>query len=263
MKSPLVLTRLLALAILFSAIASGQQSDYAIKKGFEEGYASLFQRLEAATAVGTLDSLKGEVDAFEQAYAPHAGFLDKAIYPETFADRIRSLRTMHSLTYERVYLITTQGVKIEELETKILYLTTKLDTLTAQRERLLEELAEAKRSNSQLRDVIRRLQTNTAAKDRLIFALVDSIFLRTPGSKVRRTSSRRKPSRGSWSRRTSLRASRRSQGRTRSSSPPPNSSRETIPALSNSISNSRTGGMDSGRSSVRRCSPERAMPRTE
>jgi hypothetical protein len=177
MKSPVKVTRFLAIAILLSSIASAQQSDYAVKKGFEEGYASLLQRVETATAVGTLDSLKGEVDAFEQSYAPHAGFLDKVIYPETFADRIRSLRTMHSLTYERVYLITTQGVKIEELQTKIVYLTTKLDTLTAQRERLLEELAQAKRSNSQLRDIIKRLQANTAAKDRLIFALVDSIFL--------------------------------------------------------------------------------------
>jgi hypothetical protein len=84
---------------------------------------------------------------------------------------------MHSITYDRAYLIQTQGVKIEELETKILFLTSKLDTLTAQRNRLMSELQEARKSNTQLRDLVRRLETNLAAKDRLIFALVDSIFL--------------------------------------------------------------------------------------
>jgi hypothetical protein len=168
-----LLTLLFALAPLLLA----QQSDYAIKKNFDTTYKSIFNRVEAANSIGALDSMKSEVDSLELRNLPHADFLDKTLYPETFADRIRSLRTLHSLTYEKVYLIQTQGLKVEELETKIIYLTGKLDTLTTQRDRLLVELEEAKKTNTQYREIIRRLQANLQAKDRLIFALVDSIFL--------------------------------------------------------------------------------------
>jgi hypothetical protein len=171
-------TLVVLLALVVAALpAWAQQSDFQIKKTFEETYKSLFTALENATTIAVLDSLKAKVDTLEAEYAPHADFLDKAIYPESFAERISSLRTMHSITYDRAYLIQTQGVKIEELETKILFLTSKLDTLTAQRTKLMADLQEAKRSNMQLRDLVRRLETNLAAKDRLIFALVDSIFL--------------------------------------------------------------------------------------
>ncbi len=174
--SPLVL--LLLLALVGAPLPSvAQQSDYQIKTSFEETYKALFTALEKATSIASLDSLKAKVDTLEAQYAPYADFLDKAIYPESYAERISSLRMMHSISYDRAYLIQTQGVKIEELETKILFLTTKLDTLTTQRNRLMTDLQEAKRSNTQLRDLVRRLEANLAAKDRLIFALVDSIFL--------------------------------------------------------------------------------------
>ncbi len=170
------------LAVLLTLVVAvapawAQQSDYQIKTTFEETYKTLFAALENATSIAVIDSLKAEVDTLEAEYAPHAEFLDKAIFPESFMERILSLRTMHSITYDRAYLIQTQGVRIEELETKILFLTSKLDTLTAQRDRLMTDLAEAKKSNTQLRDLVRRLEANLAAKDRLIFALVDSIFL--------------------------------------------------------------------------------------
>ncbi len=168
----------LLLALACAALPSGaQQSDYQIKTTFEQTYDSLFAALERATTIAQLDSLKAKVDSLEAQFAPHAEFLDKAIFPESFAERISSLRTMHSISYDRAYLIQTQGVKIEELETRILFLTSKLDTLTDQRNRLMTDLQAAKRANTQLRDLTRRLEANLAAKDRLIFALVDSIFL--------------------------------------------------------------------------------------
>lgn len=176
MKLPALVA--LSLALAGAALPSGaQQSDYQIKTSFEQTYDSLFAALERATTIARLDSLKAEVDSLEAQYAPHAEFLDRAIFPESFAERISSLRIMHSITYDRTYLIQTQGVKIEELETRILFLTSKLDTLTDQRNRLMSELQAAKSSNTQLRDLVRRLEANLAAKDRLIFALVDSIFL--------------------------------------------------------------------------------------
>jgi len=68
-------------------------------------------------------------------------------------------------------------VKLSELEARITSLTTRLDSLTAQRDQLFGELQESRKSLSALREAVRRLTANLTAKDRLIFAIVDSIFL--------------------------------------------------------------------------------------
>jgi hypothetical protein len=84
-------TLVVLLALVVAALpAWAQQSDFQIKKTFEETYKSLFTALENATTIAVLDSLKAKVDTLEAEYAPHADFLDKAIYPESFAERISS-----------------------------------------------------------------------------------------------------------------------------------------------------------------------------
>jgi len=90
---------------------------------------------------------------------------------------MEKLRSLQVLTYDRVFLIRTQGVKLSELEERITSLTTRLDSLTAQRDQLFGELQESRKSLTALREAVKRLTANLAAKDRLIFAIADSIFL--------------------------------------------------------------------------------------
>jgi hypothetical protein len=163
--------------LLFALPAVGQDSDYAVKEGFEERYKLIASRIETATTVASLDSLKAQIDSLELTYISKAELLDKVFYPETFAERVKGLRSMQNLTYDKVYLITTQGVRLDELQMKVVYLTSKLDTLSTQRDKLWAELQSAQKSNAELHETVRRLQATLAAKDRLIFALVDSIFL--------------------------------------------------------------------------------------
>jgi hypothetical protein len=68
-------------------------------------------------------------------------------------------------------------VKLSELEARITSLTVRLDSLTAQRDQLFGELQESRKSLAALREAVKRLSANLQAKDKLIFALVDSIFL--------------------------------------------------------------------------------------
>ena len=158
--------------------ADAQQSDFAITRGFDDQYKALSAAIENALSVAGLDSIRAEVDSCDVRYAKHEQLLDRYLYPETFAGRMKSLRTSHALTYDRVYLITTQGVRLEELETRIFTLTQRVDTLTAERTRLLAEIQTLKKSSTEYRDLVRRLQANILAKDRLILALIDTVFQR-------------------------------------------------------------------------------------
>ncbi|HMK37845.1 MAG TPA: LPXTG cell wall anchor domain-containing protein [Bacteroidota bacterium] len=174
------MNRLIPLALLCAALCAAgkaQRSDYALKADFEERYRHIAARLDSASQTEEIDSLRGEIGTLEKEYAPHHEFLDKALYPLTFSESIARLRSLQVLTYDRVYLIRTQGVKLSELEARITSLTTRLDSLTAQRDQLFGELQESRKSLSTLREAVKRLTANLAAKDRLIFALVDTIFL--------------------------------------------------------------------------------------
>lgn len=168
---------LCVLAALTLSFAVGQQSDFATKQGFETRYASIAGRVDSAKTTGALDSLREEIKAFELAYTPQAGFLDKALYPSTFAESIDRMKKLHTLTYDRVFLIQTQGIRLVDLEARVASITARLDSLTASRDQLFGELQESKKSVAALRDVVKRLTANLQAKDKLIFALVDSIFL--------------------------------------------------------------------------------------
>jgi hypothetical protein len=171
--------KLVLLCALLAAAAGGfsQQSDFAVKKEFEDRYHAIAGRMDSARATSELDSMKTEIARLQSDFAPHEAFLDKALYPTTFSESMARLKSLQILTYDRVYLINTQGVRLSELEARIGSLTTRLDSLTAQRDQLFGELQESRKSLNALRDVVKRLTANLQAKDRLIFALVDSIFL--------------------------------------------------------------------------------------
>lgn len=178
MKKILVSTlALVLLTVFFLLNATAQQSDYALQQSFEQRYRALLDRVDAARTIGELDTLKTDIDLLDTDFDSHRAFLDKALYPQTYDESMSVLRKARSLTYDRVYLIQSSGVRIAELETKIDFMSARIDSLTSQRNSLFAELAEAKKSNASLRDVIKRLSTNLVAKDRLVTALVDSIFL--------------------------------------------------------------------------------------
>jgi hypothetical protein len=163
--------------VVTSASVMAQASDYAIKKNFEERYKLLQERVDSSRTIAQLDTLKQQIDSLEAEFSPRAAFLDKVLYPESFAERINSLRGRHILTYDRVYLLQTQGVRISELESRIALMQTRIDSLSSQKDQLFAQLQEARRNVQNLRDAVRRLTANLSLKDKLIFALVDSIFL--------------------------------------------------------------------------------------
>jgi hypothetical protein len=166
---------LLTVAVPYAAFA--QVSDFQVKKAFEDRVNAIRSGLESAQTMAQLDSLRGEIDRLQNDNASHAEFLNRALHPSTFAGTLEDLRREHVLTYDRTYLVQTQGIRITELESRIAFLTGRLDTLTTERARLFAELQDSRKSLSAIRETVRRLNANLQSKDRLLFALVDSMFL--------------------------------------------------------------------------------------
>ncbi len=174
------LTRILVAGFFIGFVQQrmiAQNSDYDVKVNFETACNQIKEAFDGAKTTATLDSLKLVLDSIEVQYMPRQKFLDRALYPGTFGETITDLRNLFRLTYDRVYLIQNQGIKIEELEGRILLLSARIDSLSTERTRLFAELQESKTSMSRMRETIRRLTATMQAKDRLIFALIDSIFL--------------------------------------------------------------------------------------
>jgi hypothetical protein len=167
----------IAFALLSLSSAFAQESDFAVKRNFEDRAAALKARIDASTSTVQLDSIKNALDGFELDFQPHSDFLDKALYPETFQSRMTELRSLFDRTKIRVQTIQSQGTQIVEMEGAIQSLTYRLDTLTAQRDRLFAELKQNKANAAALRETVRRLEHMLQAQDKLVFALVDSIFM--------------------------------------------------------------------------------------
>jgi hypothetical protein len=177
MMKPSISILFLLLSTFVASVSFGQDSDYDVKINFEATCKMLKASIDDAKTTAALDSLKPLIDSVEAQYAPRQQFLDKALYPETFAEKITTLRNLFQLTFDRVYLIQNQGITIEELEGRILLLSARLDTLSSERNRLFAELQESKASLTGMREAMRKLNSTLQTRDRLIFALIDSIFL--------------------------------------------------------------------------------------
>jgi len=176
------MTRFLIPALLLCLIlplgtTPSQQSDFAIKKDFEDRYERLTRLVQTSTTTAQLDSLKNGIEGLALDFSPHALFLDKALYPATFDQKIKDLRELYARVYDASRIMETQGSQILAMESTIQELTVSLDTLTWERDSLFAELQQNKNNTSALRETIRRLQAHMQAKDQLLFALVDSMFM--------------------------------------------------------------------------------------
>ncbi len=172
------LVLLLTLGILPGSLLS-QQSDYAIKRDFEERHASLLRRIDAAISIEILDTLQNEVDALELDFMPQSAFLNKALFPSSFDGTMKDLREHLARMRDQTLTIENQYAQLRVLELRLDTLSVAFDSLRGERDRLLVEMQTHRADASALREIVRRLQHTMQAKDRLLFTLVDSLFEHT------------------------------------------------------------------------------------
>ena len=176
------LVTVLGIMLFVSPGIQGQTSDFQVKKKFEGEVEAIRTAIDSAETIGRLDSLRQRIDFLEAEYSGRRMFLDRALYPKTYDGLVQELRTAHQVAHDRVTTIESQGSRIAEIEGTLGGMVGSLDSLREERTKLFGELQSMRKSNQQLQATLKRLNTTLQARDKLIFALVDSVFVPYSGN---------------------------------------------------------------------------------
>ncbi len=171
------LTILVASLLLMTVAATAQQSDYEIKERFLSMYESLKRDIDSARTQQQMAQIPNRIRGLESEFTEHKTLINGALYPSTFTGMIADLRDQHNLALNKNTTIESQQVRIVQLEGQVSSLASQLDKLNIERTDLLTQLKSANLTTAQQKDLLRRLNDNLSAKDVLVNALVDSIFL--------------------------------------------------------------------------------------
>lgn len=172
--------RTLRLAILVFTVAIvgfAQQSDFEIKERFKNMYAELKRDIDSVKTAEQIALIPNRIQGLETEFARHKTLIAGALYPETFENMMAELKDQFALAEAKATTIQTQGTRIDELESQVVTLNAELAKLNTEREELIAKLRSANNSIAQQQDLVRRLTVNLLSKDKLVNAMIDSIFL--------------------------------------------------------------------------------------
>lgn len=172
-----LLAILAAATLLFAVGATAQQSDYEIKERFLSMYDALKRDIDSARTEEQMAQIPNRIRGLESEFIEHNTLINGALYPRTFTSMIADLRDQHNLALNKNTTIESQKIRIVELEGQITSLTSQLEKLSVERESILVQLKSANLTAAEQKNLLRRLNDNLSAKDILVNALVDSIFL--------------------------------------------------------------------------------------
>ena len=161
-----------------------QISDRMIVNKFEESVKELHLFADSAKTVQDCAEIGALADELEKKYAGKRDLLDRALYPDDYSKTFEKFRGKLMIRRNDLGIIETQYVRIAELEMQVRGLSNKVDSLSQENERLMNDMkrlsitaAANKSLVDSLQTVISKLRQNLKERDQLVFSLVDSLFL--------------------------------------------------------------------------------------
>ncbi|MGA7159991.1 MAG: hypothetical protein WBZ48_03250 [Bacteroidota bacterium] len=179
------------LSILWAAVAiacavsfAQEQSDYEISQSFNKTYKELTKAIEMAQTVQECAEISVNIDALEKEYAPHKALLDKTLYPDDFQKKLDMIHGQLAYAQNKLGIIQESVTKIAALETQVQELSSQVEKLSNENGSLMKEIETLRASNTKdqkmvdsLSSLVAKLRSNISDRDKMIFAMVDSIFL--------------------------------------------------------------------------------------
>lgn len=176
MKRLLFLVSIFVLFGSVSAFAQQQEplSDYEIQKNFKEQYQHFKQRIDTVVVADTARAIIARIDSLDQQYQPHAELLDKALYPDTYEQRIRELKQGARQLAGRLQKMARQDEKLTTLQLRLLAYQEHVSYLNDDVDSLRQAMQASIESEKQLSGMVRNYRQNLEERDELILAFIDS-----------------------------------------------------------------------------------------
>tara|TARA_R110002124_G_scaffold48026_1_gene142128 strand:+ start:677 stop:1903 length:1227 start_codon:yes stop_codon:yes gene_type:complete len=168
----------IVLAALFGSISvSAQQSDYQIKKEFENRYSELLTNIEMAQKVSEIDSLISVVEDFKIEYSENSEMLNYALYPESYDSKIANLKSEAKSAEHKLLIIENQAERLATLTDEVSRFKTELSALSKKSDTLRSAIASSHESERKLSSLVTRYRKSVEERDEFIFNMVDSLFV--------------------------------------------------------------------------------------
>jgi len=161
-----------------------EQSDYEISQSFNKSYKELTKAIETAQTVQECAEISVNIDALEKEFEPHKALLDKTLYPDDFQKKLDMVHGQLAYAQNKLGIIQEAVTKIAALEVQVKELSSQVEKLSNENGALLKEIQTLRASNMQdqktvdsLNSLVAKLRSNISDRDKMIFAMVDSIFM--------------------------------------------------------------------------------------
>lgn len=168
------------LILLFSVTAYAQtevRSDYEIQKAFKKGYSQYNEQLEEISNPDSMQALIKSIQEFDLEYMQHKELLNKALYPDTYDEKIEDLKKSSVMALNRLETIKEQNTKMQNLQDQLTGYQKEMEQVNNRMDSLQQAMQKSIASEKQLSDMLRTYRNNLEQRDDLILAFIDSMVV--------------------------------------------------------------------------------------
>ncbi len=154
-----------------------QQSDYKIKKEFENRASDLKIAISESKNVKDIDSLLLAIDDLALDFKLHSELLDFGLYPESYQSSIASLKENARAAEYKLLIIENQAERLSLLSSQVSSYKTEIAILTQKGDSLRKEIMASQASEERLAKLVKEYRKSVEQRDDFIFGMIDSLFI--------------------------------------------------------------------------------------
>jgi len=177
----LIISNILILIFLLTAVPLVAQSDYEMVQSFKERYKNLSEGIQSAASLEDLENLSAEVDNLKRDFSAKRVILDQSLYPENFSSSFEKL-------YSSLDIRKDDFTSITVLQTEVTALKSEVDLLNRRNTELINQITilESQRRKDaaaieQLEKLVSDLRITLVKRDQLIYSIIDSLTPKLAG----------------------------------------------------------------------------------
>ncbi|HKK46177.1 MAG TPA: hypothetical protein VJ964_11695 [Balneolaceae bacterium] len=174
MRARISILSLLLLFISTAVFAQNVKSDYEIQKSFKQKYKLYQNKLDTVSSPDRVKALMDSIKVFDSNYQDNYELLNKALYPDTYSEKMDELRQSSVNTLNRLRTIKQQSEQMTTLQQKLNGYEQSLQLLNQHADSLKEAMNKSVASEKHLSSMVRKYRSSLEKRDDLIMAFIDS-----------------------------------------------------------------------------------------